>query len=143
MDPTIATIVITVITGIFSLITVRIQKNQDKLIKKIDEQTVFIEKEKTLRQKLVQAEKKRDRIIEQMTILSMKINIHLINTLSSEIDRRVVDDLKQTSLELESSYKEATESIKDISKEYEVLINMSNELQGDFDKHVARVKDKK
>lgn len=133
MDPTIATVLITVITGVFSVITVKIQKNQSQLIKKIDEQTIFIDKEKALRQKLVQAEKKRDSIIEQMTILSMRINIHLVNALH-EVDERIVRDLKQTSVELESSYKEASDTIKDISKEYDLLINMSNEFQKGFDK---------
>jgi len=128
MDPTIATVLITVITGVFSVITVKIQKNQGKLIKKIDEQSIFIDKEKALRQRLVQAEKKRDSIIEQMTILSMRINIHLVNALS-EVDERIVNDLKQTSVELESSYKEASDNIKDISKEYDILINMSNDFQ--------------
>lgn len=142
MDPIIGTILVALITGIFSIVTLRIQKNQDKLIRKIDEQTIFIEQEKSVRQKLVQAEKRRDGIIEQMTILSMKINIHLINTLA-EVDGRIVDDLKKTSNELEASYKEASDAIKDISREYEVLINLSNHAQSELERMNANRKGNK
>lgn len=133
MDPIIGTILVALITGVFSVVTIRIQKNQDKLIRKIDEQTIFIEQEKTVRQKLVQAEKKRDGIIEQITILSMKINIQLINTLA-KVDDRIVDDLKKTSHELEVAYKEASDVIKDISREYEVLINLSTHAQSELER---------
>lgn len=132
-NPAFSTVLIALITGIFSVITIRIQKNQDKMIEKIDEQTVFIEKEKAIRQRLVQAEKKRDGVIEQMTILSMKINIQLINAISN-VDPRIVEDLKQTSSELETSYKESSEVIKDISREYEIMISVSNAYQKEFEK---------
>ena len=137
MDPTLSTVIIALMTGIFSVITVKIQKNQSKLIEKIDEQTIFIEKEKAIRQKLVQAEKKRDAIIEQATLLSMKINIHLINSIS-EIDQKIRDDLKSTSKELETEYKESLSVIRDISKEYDLIIQVSADLQREFERLANR-----
>ena len=133
-NPGVSAIIIAIITGLFSLITLRIQKNQNTLISKIDEQGIFIEKEKAIRQKLVQAEKRRDQIIAQVTILSMKISIHLINTISTDVDKRIIDDLKQTSNELESSYRETSTVIKDISKEYDILISVSDTFQNEFNK---------
>ena len=53
MDQYLSTVIISIITGIFSLITLLIQKKQDKVISKIDNQTVFIEREKMLKQKLL------------------------------------------------------------------------------------------
>ena len=142
MDPTISTIIIAVITGLFSIITIKIQKNQDKLIKKIEEQTVFIEKEKSIRQKLVQAEKDRDLVIEQMTVLNMKLNIQYVSSLSNNVDSRILEDLKQTSAELEQSYLTALGVVKDVSKEYELLVSVSNELQREFDNIAKRIKNK-
>ena len=132
MEPIIGTVIVAVITGIFSVITLKIQRNQDKLIKKIDEQTVFIEKEKEVRQRLVRMEKKRDAIMEQMTILSMHINLHLIDGLTNT-DPKIVKDLHITSQDLEKSYKEITEKIKDISKEYEILIDVTSTIQREMD----------
>jgi len=45
-------VIIALITSVFSVITLIIQKRQDKVINKIDEQSTFIEKEKKLKQKL-------------------------------------------------------------------------------------------
>ena len=50
MDQYLSTVIVAVITGIFSIITLIIQKRQDKVINKIDEQTMFIEKERKLKQ---------------------------------------------------------------------------------------------
>ena len=52
MDQYLSTVIIAIITGVFSVITLLIQKKQDKVISKIDEQTLFIEREKALKQKL-------------------------------------------------------------------------------------------
>jgi hypothetical protein len=52
MDQYLSTVIIALITGVFSVITLIIQKKQDHIVSKIDEQTSFIEKEKALKQKL-------------------------------------------------------------------------------------------
>ena len=57
MDQYLSTVIIAIITGVFSVITLIIQKKQDRVINKIDEQTMFIEKEKALKQKLTKKEK--------------------------------------------------------------------------------------
>lgn len=138
MDPAIGSIIVAIIVGIFSIVTMKIQKNQNALIKKIDDQNVLIEKEKEVRQRLVQAEKKRDLIIEQMTIVTMKINIHLINALS-QADPRIVDDLRATAKELETSYKAASNTVKEVAKEYEILIDVASEVQKEWDRlNIAR-----
>ena len=133
MDVNIATIIITIITGIFSIITIKIQKTEGSLINKIDEQAVFIKKEKAMQQKLLQAEKKRDTIIEQITLFSMKINTHIILSIKG-IDEKTISELKQTSIELENSYKEISEYIKTTSNEYELLIDILNAIQDDIRK---------
>jgi len=51
VDQYLSTVIIAIITGVFSVITLLIQKKQDKVISKIDEQTLFIEREKALKQK--------------------------------------------------------------------------------------------
>ena len=133
MDVNIATIIITLITGIFSIITIKIQKTEGSMMNKIDEHTVFIKKEKAMKQKLVNAEKKRDVIIEQITLFSMRINTHILLSIKG-IDQKVLSDFKQTSIELENSYKDVSEYIKTTSNEYELLVDILNAMQDDIDK---------
>lgn len=142
MDATVGLIIITVITGVFSVITLKIQKNQDKLIAKIDEQTVFIEQEKAVRQKLVQAEKRRDTVIEQVTLLSMQTNVHMINCLDN-LDPHVRNTMKAKADELELSYQKASEEIRDISTQYQLLIAVSKEFQDNFETISKRAKGNK
>lgn len=134
MDPGFAMLFVAIIGGVFSILAVKIQKNQSKLMEKIDKQSVFIDKEKEIRQELVQAEKERDSYVEQMTILSMNINIQLVRSVQ-DIDPRILQDLNETSKELAAAYKESTEKIRNISIKYESLISMSNVLQSEIDEY--------
>lgn len=134
MDPGFAMLFVAIIGGVFSILAVKIQKNQSKLMEKIDKQSVFIDKEKEIRQELVQAEKERDSYVEQMTILSMNINIQLVRSVQ-DIDPRILQDLNETSKELAAAYKESTEKIRNISIKYESLISMSSVLQSEIDEY--------
>lgn len=133
MDSNIATIIITVITGLFSIITVKIQKTENNLISKIDEQAVFFDKEKLIKQELDSAEKKRDAIIEQITIFSMKINTQIALS-DATLDQATLDYIKNTSMELESSYNEVSEFILSTSREYDILKEILKSTQADIDK---------
>jgi hypothetical protein len=129
MDPTLSTVLITVITGVFSVITLLINRNQNKLEDKLDEQNIVIEREKVIRQKLVQSEKKRDAVVQKMTILSLKVNVLLLTSLRDLVDQTVIDDLKATSKELETTYKDALNEIKSVSDEYDMLLSVSKDLK--------------
>jgi len=134
MDQYISTVIIAGMTGIFSVITLIVQKSQDKVIKKIDEQTMFIEKEKGLKQKLIQREKEREAIIQEIMILILDTNLHILKNTqiagATVVDATVFlrsDSLKQR-------FSEVTVSIKEITKEYEMVLDMTSVFQRELEK---------
>ena len=134
MDQYLSTVIIAAMTGIFSIITLIIQKRQDKIINKIDEQTMFMEKEKGLKQKLIQREKERGNIIQEIMILILDTNLQIIkNTQINEAS--VVDDtVFDRSSQLKKRFGEVSNSINEITKEYEMVLSMTSEFQKELEK---------
>ena len=93
MDQYLSTVIIAVITGIFSIITLLIQRKQDKVINKIDKQAIFIEREKSLKQKMRQKEKEREMIIHEIMILILDTNLSILKNSSSaaQLDNSIFD----------------------------------------------------
>lgn len=124
MDQYLSTVIIALITGIFSVITLVIQKKQDKVIDKIDEQTLFIEKEKALKHKLTEKEKEREEIIHEMLLMVLNTNLYIM---THNIDDEVL--IKTTNEEanaLKERYSKIRSEIDEISKEYEMLLDISD-----------------
>lgn len=135
MDQYLSTVIIALITGIFSIVTLAIQKKQDKVINKIDEQTLFIEKEKALRQKLTKKEKDRESIINQIMILILDTNLYILMNSQITGAMGVLDEsVFETSDKLKKEFVEVSEDIEDIAKEYEMVLNMTEEFQREVEK---------
>lgn len=137
MDQYISTVVIALITGLFSIVTLVIQKKQDKVINKIDEQTLFIEREKALRQKLTQKEKDRESIIHEIMILILDTNLFILKNSQIAGGETVFDDtvFKKSDI-LKDRFVQVTDDIESIAKEYDMVLNMTEE----FQREVAKVR---
>ena len=131
MDQYLSTVIIAIITGVFSVITLVIQKKQDKVINKIDEQTMFIEKEKGLKQKLTQKEKERDEIIHDITILILETNMTILRNDQQTNNILIDDDVFEKSSELKMKYNKVTEEIDGIAKEYNIVLEMTSQFHND------------
>ena len=134
----ITVVLIAIITVVFTIAIIIINKSQSKLIGKIDEQSIFIEQEKDITKRLNAAYKKRDVVIEKMTMLNMKINVIVlscINTDEHKLSDGVIKDLKDTARELEESYMAAMKEIEEINNEHDMLINVTSV----FKQHMAGV----
>lgn len=132
MDQYLSTVIIALITGIFSVITLVIQKRQDKTIKKIDEQTMVIDKEKTLKQKLNQKEKEREMIIHEIMLLILDTNIDILK--SSHYTGDISgDDVYKASDKLKTKFEKVSEEIKSLTKEYEMLIELTAQIQEELE----------
>lgn len=130
-----ATVAVAIITGLFSLITLIIQKKQDKVIDKIDEKTLFIEKEKNVRKKLADKTKEKESIVHQVMILILDTNVAILkNIYSGNEDNKVIKDMLDKSEKLKGQFKDVSDSIEDITKEYEIILDMSNEVQKEIQK---------
>lgn len=129
MDQYLSTVIIAAITGVFSVVTLLIQKKQDKVINKIDEQTAFIEKEKTLKQARSKKLEERESLIHAIMILILDTNLYILkNTEVGGEQQKLHDDVFKKSEELESKFAQTGEELKAIDKEYEMLIKLASEV---------------
>ena len=129
MDQYLSTVIITLITGIFSIVTLVIQKKQDDVINKIDSQTSFIEKEKILKQRLTKKQAEQEELIHNIMLLILDTNLHILK--NTMIAGAIVPDesVFQKSDYIKTHFKELNDEIQDISKEYEMLLDLTKDLQ--------------
>lgn len=132
MDQYLSTVIIAVITGVFSVITLMIQKKQDKVITKIDEQTRFIEKEKELKRKLSQKEREKDELINKIMLLILDTNIFILKNTNISQD---IPNVFALSEELKKQYDEISADIQNIKTEYEMVLNITSEFHREDDNH--------
>lgn len=138
MDQYLSTVIIAVITGVFSIITLMIQKKQENVINKIDSQTLFIEKEKTLKQKLTKKQAEQETIIHQIMLIILDTNLHILK--NTMIAGAIIPDEKvfEQSAKLKDDFNRITGEIQDISKEYEMLLDLSSDLNKTGEKKNAK-----
>lgn len=135
MNQYLSSVIIALITGVISVITLVIQKRSDKVINKIDEQTMFIEREKEIKFKLKQKEKEKESIIHEMMILILDTNLFIVtNPDLDEQNKPRIDEALKSSIELKGRFNNICEDIKDIEKEYEMLLDMTSDLQKELSK---------
>jgi len=125
MDQYLSTVIIALITGVFSVITLIIQKKQDHIVSKIDEQTSFIEKEKALKQKLAKKEKEEELLIHEIMILILNTNLEILE----HTNGLVTDEIKNKSEELQKGFAELTAEIDVLSREYQMVLDLTSEFQ--------------
>ncbi len=127
MDQYTSTVVIAIITGIFSVITLIIQKKQDVVINKIDEQTMFIEKEKTLQQKRNVKEKQRENVIHRIMLLILDTNLYILTHELTDSD--LATNASKEADALKKEFNAIESEIHEIDKEYELLMDLSEDFK--------------
>ena len=126
MDQYLSTVIIALITGIFSIITLLIQSKQEKVVNKINAQATFLEKEKILKQGLHNKESEQDKLMDEIMLLILDTNLSILhNTTTEDQSLEVINDRYN---ELKARFNEITEDIQKINKEYEMLLDISKEL---------------
>ncbi|MDE7345339.1 MAG: hypothetical protein K2N48_01200 [Muribaculaceae bacterium] len=129
MDQNVATIIITVITGIFGIFTIIVQKRQDKVINKIDEQTILIDKERTLRQKLDARRKDLEAVTYKMIRLILDTNLTILQDMPGHsIPVEGDQSVYKKSEELNAEFMAITKDIDDLTHEYNLIISMTEQL---------------
>lgn len=125
MDQYLSTVIIAVITGVFSIITLMIQKKQDKVITKIDEQTKFIEKEKELKQKLTMKEKEKEELIQKIMLLILDTNLFIVQ--NTNVGGNVDPKVFEMCSEYKKQFNDISEEIKKINQEYQMVLDITAE----------------
>lgn len=134
MDQYLSAIIIAIITGIFSVVTIIIQKQQDRVISRIDEQTMIIEKEKELKQKLAKKEKERVETMYKVMILTLETNLILIKMTDYPGNPNFNETIFNESERLKSSFTDVSKDLNEINKEYEMVLDLISEFQKDNSK---------
>lgn len=129
MDQYLASIVVAVITAIAGIVTVTIQKRQDKVINKIDQKTTFLEKEKGLKQKISENEKEAQNIMYEIMLLILDTNLSIL--LNTQVDGKSIvnDDVFQKSEELKKRLDENQKRMIHLNEEYQLVLDMISEYQ--------------
>lgn len=131
MDAGLTSIILGVITGIFGVITAVINKRQKSVEERVAKQTIFVKKEKGLKQKLNQKEKEREETIHDVMILILDTNLSILKNQNPDI---VDETVFKKSDELKQRFSDLSESIDDIYKEYELVLSMTEEFETDLKK---------
>lgn len=137
MDQYLSAVIIAIITGVFSVITIMLNKKADKIDDKINKKNVFNEKEKALKQKLNQKKSEQENIIHDIMILILDSNMEILQNLiktNPNLDTSKLDQMKEFSNKLKSDYKNINESIEDIRQEYEIMLDVAHKFQEEIDK---------
>ena len=135
MDQYLSTVIVAIITGAFSVVTLIIQKRQDKVINKIDEQTMFIEKERKLKQDLAKKEKERVEIIYKVMMLILETNLAIIKMTDYPDNPNINQNMFEYSEKLKESFETISKDLNELNKEYEMIMNLTTELHRESSSH--------
>ena len=139
MDENLSTVIVAAMTGIFSIITLLIRKKDSGVIDKINQQQSFFEREKKLKQELDTKEKILKKIFQDLDLLLVDTNIELIK-LHNEVDSETLNKLHQQHVEIKNKIINITNEIDDITKEYQIVILMTEELRAEYEKMMGNGK---
>ena len=139
MDENLSTVIVAAMTGIFSIITLLIRKKDSGVIDKINQQQSFFEREKKLKQELETKEKILKKIFQDLDLLLVDTNIELIK-LHNEVDSETLNKLHQQHVEIKNKIINITNEIDDITKEYQIVILMTEELRAEYEKMMVNGK---
>ena len=119
MDQHLATVIIAIITGVFSVITLIIQRGQSTLINEMEIKSNNMASEKLLTNKLGMLKKKRDFIIEHMMLLLLDTTITIIRTYDRRRSVTNLDALISRYEDLMNKYDDINFELSELYKEYE------------------------
>lgn len=129
MDANVAVVLVAVVTGVFGVITAILNNNQKKVVEKVKKQTLFVKKEKGLKQKLNQKEKEREKTIHDVMLLILDTNLSILKNQNPDV---VDDEVFKKSDELKARFTEISETIDDLYQQYDIVLSMTEEFENDL-----------
>ncbi len=131
-DMDLLTIINTVITGIITITVLILKFKNKKMESVISEQNIFIEREQEIKRSLYEKEKEQNDIIHEaiLSIYDSDITIMEHIDVKPEVFERTNEQYKI----LKQKYIENSSAIKDILKEYDMIIDMNTEYRKQLEK---------
>lgn len=128
MDQYLSTVIIALITGVFSIISIVLQKEQKKVLTQINEQSTFIDRERILKQKMSEKEKERDALMHKIMILILDTNLYILKNTDVGGSVGPTDEVLKESEAIKGDFKRINEEISSIRKEYDMVLELTNEI---------------
>lgn len=119
-------IVVAIITGVFSVIAIIIQRKQDKVLKDIDEKSKIIEQDRRLRQQINLEEKNLQLVTYEMVKLMIDCTMNVLINCANVQDPTVKDQYIQAANELKAKYKVIREKLDDLYTQNEVIRKLTD-----------------
>ena len=119
-------LVVAIITGVFSVIAIIIQRKQDKVLKDIDEKSKIIEQDRRLRQQINLEEKNLQLVTYEMVKLMIDCTMNVLINCANVQDPTVKDQYIQTANELKAKYKVIREKLDDLYTQNEVIRKLTD-----------------
>lgn len=119
-------IVVAIITGVFSVIAIIIQRKQDKVLKDIDEKSKIIEQDRKLRQQINLEEKNLQLVTYEMVKLMIDCTMNVLINCANVQDPTVKDQYIQSANELKAKYKVIREKLDDLYTQNEVIRKLTD-----------------
>lgn len=137
MDQYLSTVIVALITGAFSIIAIIIQKRQDKVISKIDEQTTFIEQERGLKQELDQKERECNLLINNIMVLILDTNLAILKSGdNANINKNVYEQAEN----LKDEFVKTLKAVNELREKYQLVLDMTSKFQKEIEKVRAGAK---
>ena len=114
-------IIVAVITGVFSIIAIVIQRKQDKVLKDIDEKSKIIEQDWKLRQQINTEEKNLQLITYVMIRLMIDCTTNVIINYSNSPNAENKETYIRSANELNSKYQITHEKLDELYTQNEVI----------------------
>lgn len=119
-------IVVAIITGVFSVIAIIIQRKQDKVLKDIDEKSKIIEQDRKLRQQINLEEKNLQLVTYEMIKLMIDCTMNVLINCANVQDPTAKDQYIQAANELKAKYKVIREKLDDLYTQNEVIRKLTD-----------------
>lgn len=133
MSPELATVIVSVIGLIGTIVTALISKRQKAIKATVDKQNIFINKEKGIRQKLNQKQKEKEDTIHEVMIMILDTNIAILRN-NQDNDNLENNEIYQKSEKLKKRFADISDSMDDIYKEYEIVLEMTKTFEAEMNK---------
>lgn len=132
MDQGLSAVIIAVITGVFGIITLLIQRKQTKDVAKIDHQAAALKKEKKLKNDLAKSREALEATIHQIMILILDTNLDIMKHMEVS-DNSSIDDTIFEAEQLKAQFNLILRQISDINHQYDTLLEITQELNSSSD----------
>lgn len=130
MSPELATVFVALIGALGGIITAVITKRQKVVKATVEKQNIFIEKEKGIRQKLNKKQKEKEDTIHEVMILILDTNMTILK--NTQGANKIDEDVIKKSEELKKRFVDLSESMNDIYKEYELVLEMTKSFEDEL-----------